>query len=238
MKKLLLSAFSAVLFSGAFAQTSPLQIQNAPATVTGSYAVGNILQATFPILNTGNQTVDVAVSRKMLSEVTNSENNFCWGVDCYPPVVSISPNPVTINAGTTNTSFIADYTPNGFSGTTCIRYSFFKTSGTPDSVHTTVCFNATSISGNRKDADLNNLIGMPSPNPANEMTAIQYSLPAGTKTAKLRILNAIGGLVKEMNLEKQGAALVITSNLPNGIYFYNLQVDGRSVSTKKLIVRH
>jgi hypothetical protein len=180
----------------------------------------------------------VKVARKVLNQVTGSENNFCWGADCYPDFISVSPNPVNIPAGGSNSSFKGDYSPNGNQGITRIRYSFFKTTGSPDSVHTIVTFNANSISGNRKDADLNNMIGMPTPNPANEMTAIQYNLPAGTKSAKLRVLNAIGGLVKEMNLEKQGAALIITSNLPNGIYFYNLQVDGRSVSTKKLIVKH
>lgn len=238
MKKFLLSAFSAFLFTGAYAQTSQLQIQNAPTVVNGSSAVGSVLSATFPIMNTGSQGANVKVARKMLIEVAGSENNFCWGVDCYPPTVSVSPNPETIAANAANSSFIADYKPNGFPGMTRIRYSFFKTNGTPDSVHTIITFNGSAISGTRKDADLNNLIGMPSPNPANEMTVIPFNLPAGTKNAKLRVLNAIGGLVKEMNLEKQGAALVITSNLPNGIYFYNLQIDGRSVSTKKLIVKH
>src|SRR5688572_4863530 len=213
MKKLLLSAFSAVLFTGAFAQTSPIQIQNAPPVVFGGYGQGNVLQASFPVMNTSSQSINVAVARKIISQVAGSENNFCWGVNCYPPNVSVSPDFETIAANGTNSSFIADYTPNGFPGNTCIRYSFFKTTGTPDSVHTTICFNANTISGSRKDVDLNNLIGMPSPNPANEMTVIQYNLPAGTKNAKLRVLNAIGGLVKEMSLEKQGAALIITSNL-------------------------
>ena len=53
------------------------------------------------------------------------------------------------------------------------------------------------------------------------------------------IFNAIGGLVKEVAItQKQGTAIITTSNLANGVYFYTLQVDGRSIETKKLIVRH
>lgn len=236
MKKLLLSAFSFFAVSAVFAQGS-LQLQNPPTVVFGNTAAA-VQQATFPVVNTSSQSVNVKVARKIISEVTGSENNFCWGINCYPPNVSVSPDDVAIASNQTNNSFVADYTNNGYVGNTTIRYSFFKTTGSPDSVHATIQYRVTSPTGISKDQAANDMIGLPGPNPANEMTAIPYNLPAGTKNAKLRILNAIGGLVKEISLEKQGAAIVITSNLPNGVYFYNLQVDGRPVSTKKLIVKH
>jgi hypothetical protein len=238
MKKLLLSAFSFFAVSAVFAQ-SQLQIINAPTVVYGGYQQP-VLTATFPIMNTGTQAADVKVARKVISEVIGSENNFCWGINCYNPLISVSPDMQTIAANTSNSSFIADYTPNGYSGITTIRYSFFKVNGSsPDSVHTTIQFRATSPLGTKKDMDTNAILDAAFPNPANAFTKIPYNLPAGTKNAKLRLMNAIGGLVSEVNLDKQGLpVIIVTDNLPAGIYFYNLQVDGRAVSTKKLIVKH
>src|SRR5688500_19415218 len=126
MKKTLLAIIAGFAFSSAIAQTTTLQVQNAPATVYGGYSQNIPLAATFPVVNTGTQPIDIKVSRKIISEVMGSENNFCWGVNCYPPFVSVSPDAETINAGASNTSFIGDYIPNGMAGITTIRYSFFR----------------------------------------------------------------------------------------------------------------
>ena len=239
MKKTLLAIFAAFSISGAIAQTTTLQIQNAPTTVYGGYTQQLPLAVTFPVVNTGTQPLDVKVARKVISEVMGSENNFCWGPTCYPPFTSVSIDQVIINAGASNTSFIGDYIPNGMSGVTTVRYSFFTPNNT-DSVHVTVRYDATAaVMGTRKDLNNFTSISAPKPNPANELTKIDFNLPANSKNNKLRIFNAIGGLVKEVALtQKEGTAIITTSNLANGVYFYTLQVDGRSVETKKLIVRH
>jgi hypothetical protein len=238
MKKTLLALFAAFSFSGAFAQ-SAIQVQNAPATVYGGFTQAT-LQTTFPVVNTGTQSLNIKVARKVISEVTGSENNFCWGINCFPPFVSVSPDAEIITAGSTNNSFIADYTPNNNPGITCIRYSFFKETGAPDSVHVNICFNANSaVAGTSKDQSASLTIGNPMPNPANDLTTIPFNIPASSRSAKLRLFNAIGGLVKEVNLaQRQGTAIVTTATLPNGVYFYTLQIDNKSVATKKLIVKH
>ena len=240
MKKTLLAIFAGFAFSGAVAQSTTIQPQNAPGTVYGGYTDA-MLEASFPVVNTGTQPISVKVSKKVISEVTGSENNICWGIACYPPFISVSPDPETIPAGGSNSSFKGDYIPNGMPGITTIRYSFFRATGATDSVHVTVRFDASAaVLGTRKDLN-NNAISIcaPQPNPANEMTTIAFSLPANSRNNKLRIFNAIGGLVKEVAItQKQGTAVITTSNLANGVYFYTLQVDGRSVETKKLIVRH
>jgi hypothetical protein len=93
--------------------------------------------------------------------------------------------------------------------------------------------------GTRKDMNNAISISAPWPNPANDLTKIDFNLPANSRNNKLRLFNAIGGLVKEVAItQKQGTAIITTSNLANGVYFYTVQVDGRSVETKKLIVRH
>jgi hypothetical protein len=240
MKKTLLAIVAGFAFSTAIAQSTTIQVQNAPATVYGGYTQA-MLEAAFPVVNTGTQPIDIRVSRKVISAVTGSENNFCWGINCYPPFVSVSPDTETIMAGASNNSFKGDYTPNGMAGITTIRYSFFRATGATDSVHVTVRFDASAaIMGTRKDLNSNSIsISAPWPNPANDLTKIEFNLPANSRNNKLRIFNAIGGLVKEVAItQKQGTAIISTTNLANGVYFYTLQVDGRSVETKKLIVRH
>jgi len=239
MKKTLLAIFAGFAFSGAVAQSTTIQPQGAPATVYGGYT-DPLLEAGFPVVNTGTQPISVKVSRKIISEVSGTENNICWGVACYPPFISVSPDPETIAAGASNSSFKGDYAPKGMPGITTIRFSFFRATGATDSVHVTVRFDASAaVLGTRKDLNSGISISAPQPNPANEMTSIAFSLPANSRNNKLRIFNAIGGLVKEVAItQKQGTAIITTSNLANGVYFYTLQVDGRSIETKKLIVRH
>lgn len=241
MKKILLAFVAGLTFSAAVAQSTTVSLQTPSTTVVfGGYNQATIA-ATFPVVNTGTQPIDLKVRRKVIQEVAGSENNFCWGVNCYPPFVSVSPDPETIAAGATNNSFIADYSPWGHPGITIVRYTFFRATNATDSVHVTLRFDATAATmGTKKDINGNTVsLDAPKPNPANELTTIGFNVPANSRNNKLRIFNAIGGLVKEVALSSgQGSAIVTTSNLANGVYFYTLQVDGRSVETKKLIVRH
>src|SRR6188508_1053059 len=102
MKKTLLAILAGFAFSTAIAQSTTVQIQNAPGTVYGTYTQASPLAVTFPVVNTGTQPIDLKVRRKIIQEVNGSENNFCWGINCYPPNVSVSPDAETILAGATN----------------------------------------------------------------------------------------------------------------------------------------
>ena len=239
MKKLLLLAFAALTFNAASAQSTTMQIPAHAATISGSANGTMPLTARLSVVNISNQSIDVQVARKVLSEVAGTENVFCW-TQCYFPNVSVSPDIETIAAGATNSMFYADYSPKGNAGKTTIRYSFFRpNASTPDSVHAIIVFDATGATGVKKAFDASNAISLPSPNPANDMTTIGYNLPANARNSKIKLYNAIGGLVKEINLsDKQGALMLVTSGLPSGIYFYTLQVDNRSLATKKLVVKH
>jgi hypothetical protein len=237
MKKLLLLAIAACSLNAASAQSTTMQLPAYATTVSGH--VDSILVGRVSVVNISNQSIDVKVSRKVISEVPGSENVFCW-TQCYTPMVSVSPDVETIQAGATNSMFYGDYSANGFAGKTTIRYSFFRVnSAAPDSVHATIVYDASRTTGVKKAFDASNALSLPSPNPANDMTTIGYTLPANARNSKIKLYNAIGGLVKEISLsDKQGALMLVTSGLPSGIYFYTLQVDNRSLTTKKLVVKH
>lgn len=77
------------------------------------------------------------------------------------------------------------------------------------------------------------------PNPANDYAYLQYVIGQEVKDVKVSLYNVLGATVKEFLLNRQSQLLTVdTRSLPNGVYFYQLTVDGQKVATKKLLVRH
>lgn len=77
------------------------------------------------------------------------------------------------------------------------------------------------------------------PNPANDYTEIDYQISLGAGSARISMFNVIGNNVGEYDLDKNDRQLRIpTREMPTGVYFYRLLLDGKTVATKKLLVRH
>ncbi len=76
------------------------------------------------------------------------------------------------------------------------------------------------------------------PNPFNPLTKINYTIPKRTFVT-LKIYDLLGNLIESLvNEEKSTGKYEIIfngSNLPSGIYFYQMQ-SGKFISTKKLIL--
>jgi len=76
------------------------------------------------------------------------------------------------------------------------------------------------------------------PNPATEFVDIDYHISAPVREVKIVFYNILGQEVKDVVLEKDQRNLRISlRDFNNGMYLYQLEIDGRSVVTKKLIVR-
>jgi len=76
------------------------------------------------------------------------------------------------------------------------------------------------------------------PNPAISFVNIDYQLTPQVKTAQIRIVNLLGTLVTEAEIERNVNKLTIdVSQLKNGIYFYTLLINGAVYQTQKLIVQ-
>lgn len=77
------------------------------------------------------------------------------------------------------------------------------------------------------------------PNPANDYTEIDYQVTNGIGTTKIALFNVIGNNVAEYDLDRNERQLRIqTREMPTGVYFYRLILDGKAVATKKLLIRH
>jgi hypothetical protein len=77
------------------------------------------------------------------------------------------------------------------------------------------------------------------PNPANNSTTIDYSLPAGVGAAFCQIYALNGNIVTAISLPPtQGKSQVQlnTAQLAQGMYIYALVADGKVLDTKKLVV--
>lgn len=78
------------------------------------------------------------------------------------------------------------------------------------------------------------------PNPAKNSATINYSIPSNYRTGNLVVRNMIGSVVKTIPINggSTGKQSISTYDLPNGVYFYSIVGDGKTLSTKKLVVKH
>jgi hypothetical protein len=204
-------------------------------------ATQELIEATLEIINVSNEAKNVHVMRTPISLVSGSLNNFCWGTNCYDPSVSVSTSPELINSTGLNESFKGDYYPEGNIGTSTIKYCFYNAADINDSICVTIRYSALDPNSAIKIAKTEDKSYMNNayPNPANNMATIEYGVQKNAKEVKLVISNMIGSIVKEFNINNNKGLIVLpVSQMDNGFYFYSLQVDGNTVSTKRLIVSH
>lgn len=236
MRKYILSAIATVIGFTALAQ---IQLINNSNTVVGGYTSVNPIQAEIGVRNSGQSPINVNVRRQVISAVPGSRNSFCWGVNCYPPAVSLSPNSQTIAAGAVDNTFKGDYEPRNNPGTSIIKYCFFAV-GENDTACATITFDATTATSIH--TELKRTVAYLSdayPNPANTFSTFSWSLPHGTAATKFQVFNAIGGLVKEAEITTQEGQLTIhTNELSEGLYICTLSSGGKKLTSRKLYVRH
>ncbi len=197
MRKLFLALVAAVASAPA-AQALDVTISTGSTlTVVGGYSQTLPLAAHFDIVNTGNQALTLGLERQVLSEVPGSENNFCFGVGCYPPSVSISPQPITLAAGATDNTFIGDYTANGNAGITRIRYAIYDVNGAgvpADTAYVTVTFDASQrVTGLAADLAASTLLSAPMPNPAVVGADVLLSVSAASAASSVRLVDLRDG---------------------------------------------
>jgi hypothetical protein len=75
------------------------------------------------------------------------------------------------------------------------------------------------------------------PNPFSGSTVIRYAIPAGTPGATLSVYDLTGRMLRSFNLnDGEGAVTINAGDLPDGLYIYDLQVNGRQVLERKMRV--
>ena len=189
------------------------------------------------IANSANFPVSIKVNRDMSQMVYGHQNAFCW-FQCYDSTVSISPDALDMDPRSTDSIHFHSYVyPNSIPGIDYVTYFFYDLNYPSDTMTVTITYQFSSV-GIDEIGKSKGTLAVPSPNPANNLTSISYSLN-NPKDATLTIYNLLGKSIREIKLtEKQSTMIVSTVDLPSGVYLCSLHNGGSMIATKKLIVAH
>lgn len=248
MKKIYITFLSGLLlFCGVVASSFGQSIKVIDA-VTGAVLNDSVIMATdFPgstmkvspyIVNTGAAAINMRVEKVDINMLPNATHAFCVDLYCYDPIIFVSPSTVLMQPGDTLKSFYAEYEANGDVGTSYTRYRFYNDSKSSDSA--AVFINYTSSVTSLSDAvstQKQETILEVFPNPVHHEAYIRYQAPDASQV-RLTMYNVLGTTVKKMQLNSnKGQVAVNAVGFKPGIYFCTLEADGKSISTKKFIVR-
>ena len=189
------------------------------------------------ITNTSDQPDSIFLTRRVTSEVSGSYNIFCIGGQCYDASINASSSPMILQPGENSdgSGFHFLYNPCGNEGTTSVDYTFISGGF---STTLTVNYTYTSTGINNSDLHVNSLTAYP--NPATTSVTVAYDLSGfrANSDARLVITNLVGSKVAVRSLNgTSGKVSLDLSGLDAGIYFYSVEANGQSISTRKLIVK-
>ena len=200
------------------------------------------IQAQAVITNSGSNPMNVMVRFEEVSAgPVNSGHYFCWAI-CYSEgavtdgFVTPSQHALTIDAGASTNNFYSDYVPNGTVGIATYRYTFYDQTNPSDETSIDITFDTQNVSVEELEAGTNG-ISESYPNPATTVAKFNYSLAPSREGAVVDVYSMLGSKVKQVRLEENSGTMSLdVSSLPSGMYFYTLNVDGKVISTKKMLV--
>ncbi|MGR3809187.1 T9SS type A sorting domain-containing protein [Jiulongibacter sp. NS-SX5] len=170
-----------------------------------------------------------------LSAHAQSQSRLNIGQDAKPTSVS-SKKPVT--SLVVNGNVPKEINVNKNSAVTNFYRDLLLTKNTSSKNEAKVTFTSETIAEDKLFVNDNVSVSNIYPNPANDYAHLDYRIKSGAK-AKVSFLNLLGGTVADFDLDSFDNRLnVETRKWDNGIYFYQLLIDGKKVATKKLLVRH
>lgn len=188
--------------------------------------------------NTTGNGINVKVRRNQIEMVDNTQSQIYWGA-LLAPGIDESPNYKLILPGeeTGMSDFFGRYTPNTKIGTSTVEYTFFNKDNEDQNVKITVKYWA-SPEGIAEEAMKGGSISAIYPNPAGQTVYLDYQLTNAVETAQIKIVNLLGAVVQESNIDLRGTQLTMDiSKLETGVYFYTLFVNDDVYKTKKLVVQ-
>jgi len=192
--------------------------------------------------NTGN-IMNIRLARVNIDILDGTSNLMCFADQCYSPFMDTTPetNYLVLPAGSTSNEaggLKAEYYDYfGAYGTSIVKYSFFNFANPEEHVDVVVKYwsSPTAI-----DENIANHINISNayPNPAFNTINMDYSFDVRVDAASIKIVNLLGSVVKEVEMDQDGNRLSMdVSDLTAGIYFYSVVVNNEIFQTKKLVIR-
>ena len=244
MKRILLSIifiFSLIISAGAQQLELYWNGEKLPDTV-GVYGDGDgSFELVFEayLKNGTDKDLYIGAARETLQAVDSTENSFCWPTNCYSAEVDTSDAryDLFLHADSTSTyPFSGHYSHNYKFGETIVKYTLFERGNLDNNVSVIVIYKY-SLTGIANHSDNNITFSNVYPNPATNRVNFDYKLNSNSN-ATISIVNLLGSVVKRVNLNPASNKISIdVSDLPQGVYFYSIDVDGKVYKTQKLIVK-
>lgn len=246
MKRTLLFIASLIFIASAFAQAqSSLVLKDKE----GNEVTGTTIDVLYSpdagyasfkldVLNSATTAKNVKVKKIEMSMLAGVDGlTICW-LQCYPPFIFESPDPIMIDPSGVCTSFEGDITyAVGTKGTSTAKFVFFDIDNPNDSSYVIVNYNLGTV-GIAENLIKATKVSNAYPNPASSVVNFDYQLPVNTSNAKIQISNLLGTNVSSVDLTKaDGKASVNVSNLKDGVYFYTLIVNNSATVTRKFVVK-
>lgn len=244
MKKIITS-FSLIAISlFSFGQTSLLVLDDVDNNISNTIFDVNILAnttITTELLATNTDVVSHTYKcrRTIFTMDATDSTQFCWGGLCYNWGSNLSSVSLTIAPGDT-----VDFAALGFhaifrsklaTAQRTVHYQFFDTSNINDSTGVTLRYNFST--GVEEMEKVGGSISNAFPNPANLVVSMKYDINESSQKGQIVFYDMLGKSVKEIALnDKKGTAKINVDDLNSGVYFYTFLVDGKAISTRKLVV--
>jgi hypothetical protein len=209
---------------------------NATILKSGATNAEEIVQHLGVRNNTG-AAINVMCKKAYINVLEGTTNVFCWGI-CFGPNVFVSPETISIDPGVTNfLDFSGHYSPYAVSGISMIRYTFWVDGNPNDSACVNINFAAYPLGVNNPEQKA--VLSQAYPNPAVSSVGFDYTISGGSVSNSIIIRNVLGIIVKQgLTTNASGKISFDVSDLNDGIYFYSLVVNGESIITRKMVVKH
>lgn len=191
------------------------------------YGYGEIIQH-MQIRNLTGNDLNVVIEKEMVQDLEGTMNTFCFG-NCYGPDVVVGA-PVVVPAQSVSTEDLSFHVIfDVVEGTVVMKYYAYAQDDPNNKVSIVVRFVYDPSAVNEGVAS----VGHAYPNPASSLVHFNVQ---GAENASIAIYNLLGQEVLRQDAV-MGDNVISVSELNEGIYFCNLLVDGKAVSTEKLIVK-
>lgn len=235
----------ALLFASLFSFGQGIVLKHANITLNDNdtiFVVPRFLHADetvyIDIENTTTQELGIMVQRQLVTLLNNATTVFCIGDACLDADASIFPEIIPAGGSLTHAdagdrSFHIFYNPNGSVGISLLKFTFFDQT-TPSISKSVYIKLDNTISVNETTAN-NSLSAYP--NPASNRVTIEHNLPSNPFGAQLIIRNITGVSVYKTPIGNTNRTNISLEGFTPGIYFYSIEVNNKSIITKKLIIK-
>lgn len=193
----------------------------------------------FYVANTDVASHTYKCRRTIFAVAADDSTRFCWGGLCYNWPTNLSSQNLTVAPGDTmdfsDFGFHAEFLSKMSTMTRLVHYQFYDISNPNDSTGITIRYNSTV--GIDEMNKIGGAISNAFPNPANMSISVKYDINEFSTRGTIVFYDMLGKAVKEVALnDKKGTAKINVDDLNAGIYFYTFMVDGKAISTKKLVI--